>query len=409
MRPPIPYIALALAALLSACAVGTDPQPYDDLGKGTSALAGFEHPGRVSPEADLTAPPETGNVSMWVMGDQWRVDVWPPLFQGGQAQLAVSPDRVNWSACGPTPTVTGYLAAPDGTVITVPMGDAGSFSGSFRVPDGIRSLSLWLKLEGADGCVAYDSDYGRNYTLPVYRWAPTMMHFGASGAPTVDGPLVRGGVVAIEYAQERLPNCRINYRGWPGWDIIAHAAFDGVEVPGASVLLRTSDNAGGPFPVALAYFPVPWEAAELQLWFENNEYPPVCTDWDSNGGANYRFALTPMNGTPPAARLVFGPGWVEHATGPLFAGATLTVEAAAERFPTCGAAGEVTVGVRTADGAVATARLDGWTESGRRQGTVALPQRAGRVELWLHATRPDGCSEYDSDFGANYAFDVSAW
>jgi hypothetical protein len=215
--------------------------------------------------------------------------------------------------------------------------------------------------------------------------------------------------VAIEYAHERLPNCRINYRGFPGWDIIAHAAFDGVAVPGASVLLRGNGGGDGTFPVALAYFPIPWEAAELQLWFENNEYPPVCIDWDSNGGANYRFALSSMGGTPPTARLVFGPGWVDHATGPLFGGADVVVEVAADRFPTCGVAGEVTAGLRTAAGEIVTARLEGWTPAGARQGSVRFPPGAGRVEVWLHATRADGCDEYDSAYGANYGLDVQSW
>jgi hypothetical protein len=412
LRRPIlsPLAALALAALLSACASGGDQESLSgDVGRETDPLSGFEHPGRVPPDSDLTAPPEAGGVGLWIMGDQWRTDVWPPLFQGAEASVAISPDRANATPCGPDPTVTAYVATPNGDVVTVPMVWNGAVSGSFRVPEGVRSLSLWIKIEGPDGCVAYDSDYGRNFTIPVYRWAPVRVRFGAGGDPVADGPLVRGGVVALEYAHERLPNCRIIYRGFPGWDIIAHAVFDGVAVPGASVVLRGNGGGNGTFPVALAYFPIPWEASELQLWFENNEYPPLCTEWDSKGGANYRFPLSPMNGTPPSARLVFGPGWVEHATGPLFGGASLTVEASPDRFPTCGTSGEVMVNLRTVSGEVVTLGLGGWTASGARQGSILLPPDAGHVEMWLYTTRADGCREYDSDYGANYGFDVRAW
>jgi hypothetical protein len=402
-------VALAPAGLLCACAAGGAMDPgAAAVGHGADALSGFEHPGRVATDADLAAPPEIGNVSMWVMGDVWRTDIWPPLFQGAQATVSMSPDRA--SACGPDATVTGYLATPDGTIITLPMGtvSGGSLSGTFQVPAGVRSLSLWVTIEGPDGCVAYDSDYGRNYQLPVYRWAPGRVRFDASGAPVADGPLMRGGVIVVDYALARLSQCRETYEGFPAWDLIAHAAFDGAEVPGESLLLSGATN-DGTFPAALAYFPIPWDASEAQLWFENNENPNTCVAWDSNHGANYRFALSPMDATPPAARLVFAPGWVDHATGPLYGGATVTIEAAAERFPACGVSGEVTAGLRTATGDVLTARLDGWTASGARQGQVLLPPGAGHIELWLHATRADGCDAYDSNYGVNYGFDVTAW
>jgi hypothetical protein len=405
-------LVLTAAALLTGCATGMDPEANaGDVGRDTDPLSGFEHAGRVATDADLTAPPETGSVGMWIMGGEWRVDVWPPLFQGAEASIGITQDRIDAGACGPGATATAYLATPDGRVTTVPIsGEDGSTSGTFRVPDDARSLALWVKLEGADGCVAWDSNYGRNFTLPVHRWAPVRVRFGASGEPVADGPLVRGGVVAVEYAHERLPSCRIIYRGFAGWDIIAHAAFDGVQVPGASVVLRGGGGStSGTFPVALAYFPVPWEANELQLWFENNEYPPLCLEWDSNGGANYRFPLVPMGGTPPAARLVFGSGWVEHASGPLFAGAQVTVEVAADRFPTCGATGEVMASLRTVSGEIVTLGLYGWTPSGARQGTILLPPASGHVEMWLYSTRGDGCREYDSDYGRNYGFDVRAW
>jgi hypothetical protein len=271
-------------------------------------------------------------------------------------------------------------------------------------------METWVRAEAPDGCVVYDSDFGMNYELAAHMWAPTLVRFGDDWSERASGPLLRGGVVAIEYDLDRLPDCRVIYRGFPGWDIIAHAAFDGVVVPGHSVVRSAGPGAYGlEREPALAFFAIPWDASELELWFENDQYPPTCRAWDSDFGSNYHFPLLDAASlpSPPGARLVFGAEWREHATGPLFAGAEIEIEASPERFPRCGTAGEVTAGLRLDDGTVIHVPLVETLEGGARLGRAHLPDRTSGVEVWLRAADPAGCEEHDSDYGANYPFAVT--
>jgi hypothetical protein len=402
-----------VALFTGGCEAGDGAAAAGDGGvdSRSSALSGFERPGTVAPDSDLATPPD-GSLGFWVMGDEWREDVHPPLYRGAQARFTVVPERV--AQCGPGAAVTAFFRPDVGEPFEralVQESEGAVYVTTFPVPERARSLELWLRVVGADGCVAWDSDFGSNYRVPVHVWAPTLVRFPAGGTPVVEGPIVRGTVLVVDYAVERLPHCRVIYRGFPGWDIIAHASFDGVEVPGHSVLLSPSYPPSGSRARALAFFPVPWEARNLSLWFENNQYPPTCHDWDSNGGANYTFRTTDpaVLAAAPGARLVFGEDWREWTTGPLYAGATLTIEARAARFPTCGLRGAVLAGVRTDTGAQLAVPLADESPAGGREGYLVIPEDARALQLWLQVTAADGCDEYDSDFGANYGFDVQVW
>jgi hypothetical protein len=107
-----------------------------------------------------------------------------------------------------------------------------------------------------------------------------------------EGEISRGHTVAIEFAPERLPRCRQNWRGAEVWDIEAFARFHPRgELLHASLLDRVR-TAGVvtmlvPKPMELA---VPIDARQLELWFHNfTEFGGQCDAWDSRFGENYWF------------------------------------------------------------------------------------------------------------------------
>ena len=108
------------------------------------------------------------------------------------------------------------------------------------------------------------------------------------------GEITRGDSVAIEFAPERLPGCRQNWRGAEVWDVEAFARFHPRgELLHASLLDRVR-TAGVvtmlvPKPMELA---VPIDARQLELWFHNfTEFGGRCDAWDSRFGENYWFDI----------------------------------------------------------------------------------------------------------------------
>ena len=95
----------------------------------------------------------------------------------------------------------------------------------------------------------------------------------------VEGELVPGGRVAIEYALERVQQIFTTPAGAPVGDVIAEALFS----PGGQSKRGRAD--GEPFELT-----VPKDAAELAVWFHAADRSGG-TAWDSRFGENYRFTV----------------------------------------------------------------------------------------------------------------------
>ncbi len=119
--------------------------------------------------------------------------------------------------------------------------------------------------------------------------APSRIVFAADHTVTQHGALVPGGQVRLEYDPARLTTCRNSRNGYALWDLTAHLRWDTGEGQSSSI----RDGA--------ILVSIPTTARGLEVWFENTAVPG-CQAWDSNYGANYRFALL----TPPS--------WVGAAT-----------------------------------------------------------------------------------------------
>src|SRR5262245_29349733 len=125
---------------------------------------------------------------------------------------------------------------------------------------------------------------------------------------TLDGDLVQGGQLAVNYDLNRLPARRDTFRGAAVWDILALARFhpDG-QILAASVTNPVSSSPGGMTvdrAPGVAIFPVPGDATYVELWFLNIGYAPFGEPpkaWDSRFGDNYIFTVLSNSTAQPVS------------------------------------------------------------------------------------------------------------
>lgn len=116
------------------------------------------------------------------------------------------------------------------------------------------------------------------------------------------GQLRQGGFLWLEYDIDRLSQCRGTHNGYPAWDIVATLRFSpGGQVVKASVR-QLLTNHGIPTNVAVdlpLVTTIPQDATTVEIWFHNaSGAGSSCQAWDSNYGANYRFAIQPDANDP---------------------------------------------------------------------------------------------------------------
>ena len=294
-------LVASLFALAVALGCGTeqsaDPGP---LGQQASAEV---LQGTILPrETDLATPP-SGSLDFHVDYDyssgeprvrDWLETARGPLYAGSSVRVSVAEQR--FPSCGTWGTVTASARLPDGRILEAALseGEPGSLRwGELALPGGIDGLELWLRAENG-GCVEYDSDFGRNYRFEIAEWSPTAIRFGADWGEQAEGTLRKGGALVVDYDIARLPNCRVVYRGFPSWTVKAWVRFDdGTLYVQRLVEFRYGEQGtpDGGWASKLAVFPIPRAANAVELWFENDQYPPTCHEWDSNYGSNYRFEV----------------------------------------------------------------------------------------------------------------------
>lgn len=216
------------------------------------------------------------------------------LFAGAITQIAVSPARFGGCADG----VTAFVKDASGAVTSIPMSGVsdGLLTGNFVAPTS-GPVEIWFRasrpaVESLPDCVAWDSDYGRNYTFEPRAYDPARATFAAGDwAPSIEGSVKKGGALVIDYDPSRLTACRTSYMGNPTWSIIGHVRFaDGRTV--SKNVAGTVPTHGG--PVAFA---IPDDASgPADVWFENVGYYPgnsnPCRAYDSRYGENYKIAIS---------------------------------------------------------------------------------------------------------------------
>lgn len=107
------------------------------------------------------------------------------------------------------------------------------------------------------------------------------------------GALIAGGKGVIRYTLDRITTCRGTHNGYPAWDIVAYVKFfpGGQLVSGSVKGNFTQGNSSNVVSVPYT-FDVPADATRAEVWFNNfTGAGSSCTDWDSNGGANFGFTV----------------------------------------------------------------------------------------------------------------------
>lgn len=243
---------------------------------------------------------------------------------------------------------------------------------------------------GSDGATAAQSaNLGDTQTLD----------FGLDGirAPA----LLAGNTASVTYDANRLPDCRGDQNGHPAWSITGYYQLNGGPVG--------SFWAGGfsPDPSATSTFPLTG-AGDLAMWFEiTNVWG--CTAWDSDYGRNFHFQVA-----AGAPTISFNADWTVSTDGTLAAGAPITIKYDIARLPRCRQdynglpTWDVTLSYRFDGGQVTTVSATQVSGDLRTSApvTVEAPAGARDLEVWFHNSDRAGCSDWDSDFGSNFHFEL---
>ncbi len=225
----------------------------------------------------------------------------------------------------------------------------------------------------------------------------------------VIGEAAAGRGIRVDYALERLPQCRGNVGGGgPGWNITGFYSENGGSAKTFEVSALTPD---GKDRVAKAARIVPAAGGDVAIWFQISS-AFGCSQFDSQFGQNFHLAV---KGPVPVAgaSIVFDKDGNPTASGELKAGGKVKVTYAQGRLPQCrrvehGNPAWTVTGFAQIDREDAhtfdTARPEG-SDRTEIEALVDLPH-AGELSLWFQVTSLGGCMQYDSKSGANYTFPI---
>ncbi|MDB4940952.1 MAG: hypothetical protein JWP97_486 [Labilithrix sp.] len=223
------------------------------------------------------------------------------------------------------------------------------------------------------------------------------------------GEPTAGKGLAVEYALERLSQCRGNVGGGgPAWNVTGYYSENGSPAKTFEVSKLSAD---GKDRIAKPGRIVPSEGGDLAIWFQVSS-GFGCSGYDSSFGQNYH--LTVKGQAPDAAAsITFDKSGAPTQTGELKAGSKVKVRYEQDRLPEC----------RRTQAGYPQWSISGFSQidkepthsfdtavasSGDRQEVdafIELPH-AGKLSLWFQVVDVGGCNEFDSNAGANYEFSI---
>lgn len=218
-----------------------------------------------------------------------------------------------------------------------------------------------------------------------------------------------GKGLRIEYALERLPQCRGNVGGGgPGWAITGYYSENGGPAKMFDPTALTEDGkdrVAKPATIPLT------QGGDLAVWFQVSSRWG-CSEYDSAFGQNYHVDVT---GAPPDAggTIVFKKDGSIAQDGALRAGEKVKIRYEQDRLPDCrrsqGGYPQWSIsGFSSVDGGEAQVFQTGRPDGSDREAIDAvldLPH-AGELALWFQVVDVGGCNAYDSNGGRNYRFRI---
>ncbi len=227
---------------------------------------------------------------------------------------------------------------------------------------------------------------------------------------TVIGQAAAGQGLRIEYALERLPQCRGNVGGGgPGWNISGFYSENGGVAKSFEVTALTPD---GKDRVAKPAHIVPSAGGDIAIWFQVTS-AFGCQQFDSQYGQNFHLAV---KGPSPvaSASIAFAKDGTPTVDGELKAGGKVKITYAQDRLPQCRRVEQgnpvwTITGFAQVDHESVHMFDTARPENGDRQEIEALVDlpHSGDLSLWFQVTSLGGCMQYDSQSGANYRFPIA--
>jgi hypothetical protein len=166
-----------------------------------------------------------------------------------------------------------------------------------EIPEDATAVQVWFRnFDGNGTCEDFDNASGANHQFDIEPAGagPDAATLTLPLEVAVEGDLVPGGSLQIEYDLERLTTCRATHNGSPFWDITAHALFtpgnQQVEGSVREITLEGSPPAQVVRPLAFEV-EIPEDATAVQVWFRNFDGNGTCEDFDSANGQNHRFQV----------------------------------------------------------------------------------------------------------------------
>jgi hypothetical protein len=225
----------------------------------------------------------------------------------------------------------------------------------------------------------------------------------------VVGRPTAGKGLRVEYALDRLPQCRGNVGGGgPGWTITGFYSENGGPAKTFDPTALSDDGkdrVAKPATIALK------QGGDLAIWFEVTSRFG-CHEYDSAFGNNYH---VDVSGSPPEAEatITFDKDGAPKQDGALKAGSKVKIRYEQDRLPDCrrsqGGNPQWSIGGFAQIGGsepqtFQTGRPDG-SDREEIDAILDLP-KSGELSLWFQVVSIGGCMKYDSNGGANYKFRI---
>lgn len=268
-------------------------------------------------------------------------------------------------------------------------------------------LLLSLAAFAATACSAQSSDAVTAGDEAEVNAATTKIVFAKDKALEQSGSVAVGQSFEIDYDLSRLPACRGNSGGGPGWNIYGWYQENN-DAPHSFEVTKLS--ADGTDRVSKPATIKPSQGGKIQIWFQVTSVFG-CTDYDSNFGANFQLDVTGGSAPEDLPTITFPKTGEPTVSGELKAGGKAKIHYEQARMSKCAAS----QGGHPVYGISGTAMQGGKKQpfdTGRSEGSdrvtvdAIIDTAGGDLALWFESTSIYGCHDVDSLGGANYHFNV---